>query len=105
MRCRAYCHKHGVTVGLVVHDVHRALSLDRPNLNHIIEWAENGRMDLLVVDSLTRLNRANLKATYEYIMHLDSLGVHTVILEKDWHPDFMTDETVDLYKKWAKHIH
>ena len=56
------------------HDLGNGLTLNRPGLAELMETAINGKIDVLIIDSINRIGR-DTKQVLEFLHKLDGYGV------------------------------
>ena len=73
-RLDSYARQMCFTVVGSSHDLGSGLTLNRPGLKELMEAAKSGKMDLLMIDSISRISR-DTKQMLEFFNELAGYGV------------------------------
>ncbi len=77
---RCWAKEQGWVIAGETREIRSGISPDRPGLREVTQAAAEGRMDAVVIKSMTRLCR-NYLDTYAYINRLQELGVGLVSIK------------------------
>ena len=91
---RGWAKEQGWVIAGETREIRSGVFPDRPGLREVTQAASDGRMDAVVVKSMTRLCR-NYLDTYAYMNRLQELGVGLVSIKDQ---DTLTAPAVCLYQ-------